>query len=96
MSHFVYILKSDSLHKYYIGETEDMERRIQQHREGFYEHSFTKITKDWDIFIVYECKNRTVARKIENHIKNMKSKKYIENLKKYPEILDQLKDKYSD
>ena len=53
MSHFVYILKSDSLHKYYIGETEDMERRIQQHREGFYEHSFTKITTDWDIFIVY-------------------------------------------
>jgi putative endonuclease len=35
------------------------------------------------------------AHKIENHIKKMKSKKYIENLKKYPEISLRLLQKYS-
>jgi putative endonuclease len=28
--------------------------------------------------------------KIEKHIKNMKSKKYILNLKKYPEMIERL------
>ena len=33
---------------------------------------------------------------VEEHIKSMKSKKYIQNLKKYPEMVEKLKDKYSD
>ena len=33
-------------------------------------------------------------RKIESHIKNMKSRKFIENLKKYPSILENLLKKY--
>jgi putative endonuclease len=34
------------------------------------------------------------ALRIEKHIKNMKSKKYIEDIKKYPEITERLKEKY--
>jgi len=34
------------------------------------------------------------ARKIEKQIKRMKSKKYIENLKKYPDIVKKLIEKY--
>jgi len=36
-----------------------------------------------------------VAGKIEIHIKKMKSKKYIQDLKKYPEIAQKLLKKYS-
>ncbi len=36
-----------------------------------------------------------MAGKIENHIKKMKSKKYIKDLKKYPEIAQKLIKKYS-
>jgi putative endonuclease len=35
------------------------------------------------------------ARKIEKHIKNMKSRSYYYNLKKYPAIVEKLKNKYS-
>jgi putative endonuclease len=31
---------------------------------------------------------------IESHIKSMKSKMYIENLRKYPAISEKLKEKY--
>ncbi|MEY3084859.1 MAG: hypothetical protein RL037_1039, partial [Bacteroidota bacterium] len=34
-------------------------------------------------------------RNIEAHIKQMKSRKYIENLVRFPEISQKLKDKYS-
>jgi putative endonuclease len=39
--------------------------------------------------------DKVAARKIETHIKAMKSKKYINNLKKYPEISLKLIAKYS-
>jgi len=35
------------------------------------------------------------ARMIETHIKRMKSRKYIENLMKYPAIAEKLKEKYN-
>ena len=36
----------------------------------------------------------TQALAIEKHIKSMKSRKYLENLKKYPEITEKLKQLY--
>ncbi len=33
----VYIIYSESLDKYYIGEAIDLEERIEQHNSGFYE-----------------------------------------------------------
>ena len=55
-----------------------------------FENSFTKIAEDWELFLKIECKDIFEARKIERHIKKMKSKKYLENLKKYPEIIKKL------
>jgi len=43
-----------------------------------------------------ECENKTQALAIEKHIKSMKSKIYIENLKKYPEMVTKLLIKYID
>ena len=90
---FVYILYSKGLEKYYIGETLDLEERIKQHNSGFYETGYTKQVSDWELFCSITCKDRTQARKIEAHIKKMKSKAYIQNLKKYPEISERLKNK---
>ena len=90
----VYILYSKSVRNYYVGETVDLEERIEQHRTGHYANSFTKRAKDWLLFYVIECDSRVQARKIEAHIKRMKSKKYIQNLKMYSELAESLKLKY--
>ncbi|TXH23319.1 MAG: GIY-YIG nuclease family protein [Chitinophagaceae bacterium] len=90
-----YILYSKVLDKYYIGFTNDsLENRLEKHRNGYYNRSFSKITNDWDIFffIICECASQTLA--IEKHIKKMKSKAYIQNLKRFPEISEKLKLKY--
>ena len=87
----VYILHSISLDTYYIGETVDLEARIKEHNTSFYENSYTSKVKDWKLFLSIDCKNRIQARKIETHIKKMKSKKYILDIKKYPEIIEKLK-----
>ncbi len=87
----VYILHSISLDSFYVGETLDLEKRIKEHNTSFYENSFTSKAKDWKLFLSIDCKDRIQARKVETHIKKMKSKKYILDIKKYPEIIEKLK-----
>ncbi|MFD0834597.1 GIY-YIG nuclease family protein [Mariniflexile aquimaris] len=91
---YVYILFSETLNQYYVGESVDIENRIKQHNSGFYDSAYTKITSDWILYHLITCIHREQARKIEAHIKKMKSKTYIQNLKKYPEITEKLKNKY--
>ena len=90
----VYIIYSNKLDKYYIGETIDVVERLVQHNQGYFAKSFTSKTNDWSLFLRIDCDSRVQARKIESHIKRMKSRKYIENLKSYPEMISKLKEKY--
>jgi putative endonuclease len=41
---------------------------------------------DWITFLKIECQSKKQALQIEKQIKNMKSKVYIQNLKRYPEM----------
>ncbi|KIA97768.1 endonuclease [Flavobacterium sp. KMS] len=92
--HFVYIIYSPSKETYYIGETSDIQIRIQWHNLGQFKNSHTKIANDWTLFYSIECVDIYQARKIEKHIKSMKSKTYLLNLQKYPEITEKLLLKY--
>ena len=90
VNHFVYILFSKSLSKFYVGESSLPDERVKEHNNGKYGKSFTQQVNDWEIFLLIELENRNQALKIEKKIKSMKSSKYIENLKKYPEIIEKL------
>jgi putative endonuclease len=94
MGFYSYILYSRSLDEYYIGETEDVKARLQLHNSGFFKGSYTSKSSGWVIFFLIKCTSRNQARMIERHIKNMKSRKYIENLKTYPKISKKLLEKY--
>jgi putative endonuclease len=92
---YCYILYSPSGNEYYTGFTQtDLNIRLEKHQNGFYDESFTKKNTDWEVFLVIECLNNKQALQIEKHIKKMKSKTYITNLKKYPEMVGKLKQKY--
>ena len=92
---FVYILYSKSLHCHYIGSCENLENRLFNHTNGTFENSFTSKAKDWVLLLKIENLGYQQARDIEKHIKSMKSKIFIENLKKYPELIEKLKIRYS-
>jgi len=55
---------------------------------------FTAKAKDWMLFYSIECYTKDQAHKIELYIKSMKSKVYIQNLAKYPELSQRLLEKY--
>jgi len=50
---------------------------------------------DWEIFYSLELDNITTAIRVEKHIKRMKSRRYIEELKESPVLELKLKLKFS-
>ena len=95
MKYFVYVLFSDKLNRFYIGNTNLLvEERLNQHNNSFNEKSFTTKGIPWVLFHSIECESRIQARKIELHLKKMKSKKYLENLKLYSEIEKKILERY--
>ena len=92
---YVYILYSERLGKYYTGCTQySPEQRLFQHNDKHYDKSFTYSGIPWKMYYVISCENLAQARGIEQHIKRMKSKKYLENLRRYPELTEKLKALY--
>ncbi len=92
MNHSCYILFSPKLDRFYIGSTSiGAGLRLSDHINDKYGISkFTHKAKDWVVFLEIECSSASQARKIETHIKSMKSKVYIKNLKQYPEMIEKL------
>ena len=91
MVYFCYILYSKSIKRYYVGYTSDIAERLKLHNNGsFGIKSYTSKASDWDIFLLISCETIEQAFFIESKIKRMKSRKYIENLKNYPEIIEKI------
>ena len=90
----VYILYSEQLNRYYIGSCKDLSYRIDQHLSKEFTKSFTTVADDWKLYLSIDELGYQQARSIELHLKKMKSKTYIENLIKYPEIIERLKLKH--
>jgi putative endonuclease len=79
---------------FYIGECAHIPARMIYHNCPDLNNGFTKSGIPWEVYLTIDCKNKKQAIAIEKHIKSMKSKTYIENLKKYPEMKEKLKSKF--
>ena len=93
-----YILHSATLNRHYIGICQsDLQERINKHNSHTYgNHRYTAKANDWALLIQIETSTISQARKIEVHIKRMKSSTYIINLTRYPEMIEKLKRQYLD
>ena len=96
MNFQVYIIYSPSTDTFYVGQTADLNLRLEQHNQGFFHNANTSKVNDWEIFHTIHCNSRRQALLIEKHIKRMKKREYYHNLKKYPEIQAKLIVKYHD
>ena len=76
--YWVYIIKSNSADRFYIGQTENLDNRIFHHNSG--REKYTKIASDWQLVFSKEYKTRKEAQKKENFIKKQKSRIFIEKV----------------
>jgi putative endonuclease len=95
---YCYILYSDYLDRFYIGATSlDPEERLDNHLLKYYGRTkFSAKADDWVLYFSILCSSFKQASAIETHIKRMKSKQYIRNLKSYPELSQKLLELYPD
>lgn len=79
MKGFIYILKSDKTGKYYIGSSDNPERRLEtQHNIGFVRSTRSGIP--WKLVFKQEYIDLQTARKVEYKIKKLKSRIIIEKI----------------
>ncbi|KAF0131183.1 MAG: hypothetical protein FD155_847 [Bacteroidetes bacterium] len=92
MESYCYILYSEKLGKFYVGACrEDLSGRIAHHNTHYYgNHRFTAAATDWELFLSITVATYAHAIRLERLIKSMKSSKYIQNLKKYPELVEKI------
>ena len=75
---YTYIIYSHKIDKYYVGSSENILLRIENHNKGF--SDFTSKGIPWEIkyFEIYQTRKLAIQREFE--IKKKKSRKYIELL----------------
>ena len=76
--YFVYIIQSCKDDSYYIGQTNKLEKRIEQHNQG--KSSYTKSKAPWRLRYFEKYDTRSEAMNREKEIKRMKSREFIEKL----------------
>ncbi|MFT4600587.1 MAG: putative endonuclease [Arenicella sp.] len=78
MTCFVYILRSTKNGRYYIGQTQDISKRVLLHNKG--KVKSTKPYSPWELIFSEEFGTRGEAILRESQIKSWKSRKRIEAL----------------
>jgi putative endonuclease len=78
MSYFTYIIKSQRNGKYYVGSSDDVQRRLQDH--NWSRTPSTKTGIPWKLVYFEKYDTRSEAMTREYEIKAKKSKSYIDFL----------------
>ena len=75
---YVYILKSQTSGKYYIGESTNVDLRLEFHNK--FGTGYTSRYRPWSLVFKKEFPDRLSAMKAERKVKSWKSRKMIEKL----------------
>ncbi|MGE0590856.1 MAG: GIY-YIG nuclease family protein [Cyclobacteriaceae bacterium] len=76
MSYCIYILGSLVDGSWYYGQTNDLEKRLVRHNSGY--EKYTKNKRPLRLYWSTEVSTRSEAMKLERKLKNMKSRKRVQ------------------
>ena len=71
----VYIIYSSVIDKFYTGQTQDIERRLEEHNRG--KTSFSAQGMPWTLVFSKECSSRSEALKLEKLIKKRGAARFL-------------------
>ena len=85
--HYVYIIKSLSNGRYYIGETKDLADRMLRHNNN--RNKYTRGKGPWKVVIYCVVEDKSRAVRFERKLKSLKnSRKAIEYIKAHCEAVE--------
>jgi len=71
----VYVLKSLGSNNIYVGQTGDLDKRLERHNNGG--SKATARYKPWKIVLIYNYQTRTAALKREKELKSSRGRNFI-------------------
>ncbi len=74
--YYVYILESESTGRYYTGQTDNLEARVDRHNKG--RNKSTRAYAPWRLKCWKETETRSEAIRIETRLKALKKRESIE------------------
>jgi putative endonuclease len=74
---YVYILYSETILRYYVGQTANIESRLLRHNNGYVKS--TKRGLPWKLIYKIEVNSRSEALILERKIKKRGAKRYLDN-----------------
>ena len=78
--HYIYILESNVDGVYYVGHTDDVTRRFEDHNTSDHP-TYTSKHRPWKLLAAFEVSpDRATAMKAETFIKKQKSRKFIQKI----------------
>jgi putative endonuclease len=83
--YYTYILYSEKLKMFYVGQTSDIEERLQFHNGGF--EKYTSKGCPWVLVWCVEKSTRKEALGLEQKLKNLSQMRKVNFMKKYGENL---------
>jgi putative endonuclease len=75
MTYSTYILHSQASGRFYIGQTQDLEKRLAKHNAGYVKS--TKAYKPWKLVWHQTFQSRSEAFQLEKKLKSFKKRDYI-------------------
>jgi len=81
MKYFVYILFSQSIQKFYIGQTNNIDQRIKRHNSS--SQKFTSKGVPWELVWFTSKVTRSEAITLERKLKNLKQLRLMKFMQKY-------------
>jgi putative endonuclease len=75
---FVYILESKTDHSFYIGQTNDLDKRLEFHNHGL--SKYTSRKRPWIVVYFEKYKTRTEAIKRERFLKQQRNRSFYKSL----------------
>ncbi len=75
--YMVYILYSESLGRYYVGQTKDLEERQERHNQG--REKYTKRGIPWFVVASFTCSSQSEVVRLESKIKRRGIKRFLED-----------------
>lgn len=76
--YYLYILRSEVKETYYVGYSDDPDRRLGYHNRE--RQGYTQRHRPWELVYTYEFKTLVEVQKAERKVKSWKSKKMIQLL----------------
>jgi len=80
--YFTYIIESETNHRWYIGHTNNINRRLDEHSSG--QNISTRGKGPWKLIFLRDFDSNLKATRFELELKRLKNKKFIK--KEYSEF----------